>query len=659
MSSPGLNELREGKQEFDRFYQRLWRKQLSRRRVIRIGALASMLGINGAVQALIAACGGGEEAGTGATASPSSGGAGSPTTSAAITGDWDTTDTPPYKNGLPDEVAKVPEQWKQYPWMYKFGHWRYNWDVPVTRGGSVIVAWASASDFNTMVSGIQAQPSNNKLYNAALREGVNPLTASIEPELARSEEHNADFTTWIVKIPERVKFHNLPPVNGRELTAEDVVFSLERYRDTSVFKAALRHVDKITAVDRQTIRFDLKQPQLNFPNTLATPHFVIFAPEHFENQDRFKAQAIGTGPFILKFNEYQNRTEFIRNPDYWELPPYKPEKYGKQPLPFADAFTRQYYANQVQAKEAYITGQIDNWDPSCSVDPTIWKELMERTPDSLFITGVHWSCCPLGVSFQWRNPLFQDIRVRKAISMAVNREQVWRDGMFRAGAPGAGPVPFDLMGLELPVPLSEFGPNAQYNPEQAKQLLREAGHNPPLKMQFYRTAQSTASLQGAIDTVLFNWRESGVVDAEDIIREPLVFTQDRLNRSFPDLYWGGYFSLGYSVDTMLGPYFLTDSPANISSLSDPVLDELFEKQSVATSPDEANRLARQINERVVENVDNIWVGWWPSADITRGWLHGMVVSTHNCFNGIGQGNYKYFWIDETAPDGRGGKPIST
>jgi hypothetical protein len=142
------------------------------------------------------------------------------------------------------------------------------------------------------------------------------------------------------------------------------------------------------------------------------------------------------------------------------------------------------------------------------------------------------------------------------------------------------------------------------------------------------------------------------------VRDGQVLTQDQVNKSFPDTFFSiSGLALGYTLDSLVAPAFLKDSPRNFGSLNDATLDDLFNKWSVTTSPDEGVRLARQVTDRIVDQVDHLWFGWIGGIEVDQPWLHGMVMSTHNCYNGIGLGNYKYAWIDQTAPDGRGGKPV--
>jgi ABC-type transport system substrate-binding protein len=72
-------------------------------------------------------------------------------------------------------------------------------------------------------------------------------------------------------------------------------------------------IDKITAIDKTTVRFDMKQPYFALPNILGMPYYLIFAREHFEGpEDRWKQQAIGTGPFMLTFSDPADRLDAVR-----------------------------------------------------------------------------------------------------------------------------------------------------------------------------------------------------------------------------------------------------------------------------------------------------------------------------------------------------------
>lgn len=157
--------------------------------------------------------------------------------------------------------------------------------------------------------------------------------------------------------------------------------------------------------------------------------------------------------------------------------------------------------------------------------------------------------------------------------------------------------------------------------------------------------------------MVFQWKDSGVADVQKVVRDAQVFSQDVQNKSFPDMAYVHNYALGYTIDSLVAPAFLSGSPRNAGSINDPDLDALFAKWTV--TPDEQDRfkVAMDIDTHVIDNMHHIFTGWWPGMDVTRSWAQGHVISAHNCQGGIGQGNWKYMWMAEDAPNGRGGKNI--
>jgi peptide/nickel transport system substrate-binding protein len=150
---------------------------------------------------------------------------------------------------------------------------------------------------------------------------VNPGTFTVEPHLAERWEQ-PDDTTYIFHLRQGVKWHNKPPVNGRELVAEDVKFTFDRFltEPGNAARYVLEPVDRVEVVDRYTVKFLLKEPFVWLVNMLANPLSMwIIAPEVVEKYgDLKKAEhAIGTGPFLLERYEPNVKTVFKRNPDYF------------------------------------------------------------------------------------------------------------------------------------------------------------------------------------------------------------------------------------------------------------------------------------------------------------------------------------------------------
>jgi peptide/nickel transport system substrate-binding protein len=163
------------------------------------------------------------------------------------------------------------------------------------------------------------------VYSRLLRHkvgaGVPPGTLILEPDLAEQWEA-VDDTTYVFSLRQGVRWHDKPPVNGRELVAEDVKFTFNRFltEKMNVGRFLLDPVDRVEVVDRYTVQFLLKEPFVWLLDALAAAtNMWIIAPEvvkHFGDLKKPEA-AIGTGPFLLERYEPNVKTVFTRHPAYF------------------------------------------------------------------------------------------------------------------------------------------------------------------------------------------------------------------------------------------------------------------------------------------------------------------------------------------------------
>src|SRR2546428_11098666 len=161
----------------------------------------------------------------------------------------------------------------------------------------------------------------SKLLRHKVGADVPPGTFSVEPDLAERWEL-PDDTTYIFHLRQGVRWHNKPPVNGRELVAEDVKYSFDRFLtlEGNPERQLLESVDRVEVVDRYTVKFLLKEPYVWLIDVLSNPRSMwIIAPEVVQQfGDLKKAESvIGTGPFMLERYEPNVKTVFKRNPDYF------------------------------------------------------------------------------------------------------------------------------------------------------------------------------------------------------------------------------------------------------------------------------------------------------------------------------------------------------
>src|SRR5262245_51982737 len=213
----------------------------------------------------------------------------------------------------------------------------------------------------------------NKLVRHKVGAGVTPGTFPVEPDLAERWEE-PDDTTVVFYLRRGVRWQNRPPLNGRELIAEDVKFTFDRFltEKANPLKFMLDPVDRVEVVDRYTVRFRLKEPFVWLLNMLANPTGSwIVAREMVEKYGDLKRSetAVGTGPFILERYEPNVKSVFRRNPDYFR--PGQPAVDGVDWLVMED---------EAAQLAAYRSGQID-----CGP----WHFWTVRQPDLAAIKKTH------------------------------------------------------------------------------------------------------------------------------------------------------------------------------------------------------------------------------------------------------------------------------
>src|SRR5262245_63269024 len=126
---------------------------------------------------------------------------------------------------------------------------------------------------------IYALTGNRLVRHLYADETASATDLTLKGDLAESWEGNADYRVWTFKLKRGVKWHNLPPVNGRELVAADVKYCFEAYAKEGVQAFTFQEIEHIETPDRYTVRVHLKSPNTMFPQNVAEPVAVLFARE--------------------------------------------------------------------------------------------------------------------------------------------------------------------------------------------------------------------------------------------------------------------------------------------------------------------------------------------------------------------------------------------
>src|SRR5216684_4784546 len=444
-----------------------------------------------------------------------------------------------------------------------------------------------------------------KLVRHKVGAGVTPGSFVVEPDLAERWEEPDDRTV-VFYLRKGVRWQNKPPVNGRELIADDVKFTYDRFltEKGNPLRYMLDPVDRVEVVDRYTVRFRLKEPFVWLPNMLANPLSTwIVAREVVEKYgDLKKAEtAIGTGPFTLERYDPNVKTVFRRNPDYFRSG--EPRVDGVEWVVMDDA---------VSALAAYRAGKLDcgawHWWSVRQQDIAAMKKSHPHLLYQDFLSTVTHR-----IWMRTDKPPFNDVRVRRAISHALDRqgliEAVWMRGQ---------PSPDTAPGLaEWSLPIDQLGEGAkyyQYDPQEARRLLAEAGYAKGLKTTLTTTGGYGRDLIDAAQIVQRYLKEVGL-EVELKIQEYGAYQATTGQGKFEGLAMGPY-AVGWEADSSLyGPY-MPDQPRNRSRVKDPKLAAMVQEQRRIKDPEARKQLIFAIQRYAAEQQYYVYLA---SAVVTASW----------------------------------------
>src|SRR5262245_13248222 len=445
----------------------------------------------------------------------------------------------------------------------------------------------------------------SKLVRHKVGPAVRPGTFAIEPDLAERWEE-ADDTTYVFHLRKGVRWQNRPPLNGRELTAEDVKFTFDRFltEKGNPLRFMLDPVDRVEVVDRYTVRFRMKEPFVWFVQMLANPAGTwIVAREVVDKYGDLKKpeSAIGTGPFILDRHEPSVKTVFKRNPDYFQAG-----------LPSIDGVEWLVMEDEAAGLAAYRAGQIDcgpwHWWAVRQHDLAALRKAEPNLAYQDFVSNV-----TTGIYMRTDKPPFSDVRVRRAVSHAIDRQAII-DAVFVKGEP----TPAIGRGLpEWSPRVDQLGAGAQYyryDPKEARRLLAEAGFPNGFKTQLNVTGGYGADIVDAFQLAQRHLKESGI-DAELKLQEYGAYMSTTFQGKFEGMAMGP-FSIAWEPHSGLYGMYMPEQPRNSSQVNDRKL-VLMLKEQMRTRDVEARRaLIFDIQRYAAEQQYYVYLY---SAGVTASW----------------------------------------
>lgn len=422
--------------------------------------------------------------------------------------------------------------------------------------------------------------------------------SKIVPSLAESWEISDDGLEYTFHLRQGVKFHN-----GNDFTAEDVAYTFHRMLTVeggvnTEFIDQIKGADELLAgetdtlegvevVDDYTIKVTLKEPFAGFLASISSPGVSIYDSEATEAAgDQFgmdPAMTVGTGPFEFSSWSFNNQLVLTRNEDYWK---------GASGLP---GVVIKIIPDTETQSMMFESGELDILDLDYAADSV--DRFTETYPDQI-VQGPRVGIVYFTMNFN-KEP-FQDVRVRKAVQMSIDRQAIL-DALYGGrGQVEQGIFPHGLIG---------FNPDQEeikYDPEAAKALLAEAGYADGFDMEIAADSSASDTMTMALEIVSDQLAEVGI-RAEIKNYDESTWLETRKSGELGSFMstWSADYN---DPDNFIYTFFGNEEKTRIRSINYPDTEVMERVAKARTIVNEDERLAeyKALEEKIIHE-DAAWV----------------------------------------------------
>ena len=422
--------------------------------------------------------------------------------------------------------------------------------------------------------------------------------SKIVPSLAENWDISDDGLEYTFHLRQGVKFHN-----GNDFTAEDVAYTFHRMLTVeggvnTEFIDQIKGADELLAgetdtlegvevVDDYTIKVTLKEPFAGFLASISSPGVSIYDSEATEAAgDQFgmdPAVTVGTGPFEFSSWSFNNQLVLTRNEDYWK---------GASKLP---GVVIKIIPDTETQSMMFESGELDILDLDYAADSV--DRFTETYPDQI-VQGPRVGIVYFTMNFN-KEP-FQDVRVRKAVQMSIDRQAIL-DALYGGrGQVEQGIFPHGLIG---------FNPDQEeikYDPEAAKALLAEAGYADGFDMEIAADSSASDTMTMALEIVSDQLAEVGI-RAEIKNYDESTWLETRKSGELGSFMstWSADYN---DPDNFIYTFFGNEEKTKIRSINYPDTEVMARVARARTIVNEDERLAeyKALEEKIVHE-DAAWV----------------------------------------------------
>ena len=448
-------------------------------------------------------------------------------------------------------------------------------------------------------------------------------------DLAKSWTVAPDGLTYTFTLHDGIKFHD-----GSPLTSADIKATFERIANppegvVSVRKERFADIASIETPDPATVVFKLKTVNASFLALLASPFNCVYSAAKLKQNPKYPdTEVMGSGAYQL--------VEHVRG-SHWTAKRF--DGYFKKGLPHLDGY-KAYFVKNTAVAPGLLGGQFDA--EFRGQNPSERDQLLAKAKDRWVAHEGPWSTVMLLVFNTTKKP-FDDIRVRQALSLAIDRYSGGANlskisimkhvgGIMRPGSEWA--LPQDDLEKQ-----PGFSRDIERSRAEARRLLKEAGaENLKLKL-FNRTVAEPYTPTGIF--VIDEWRKIGV-STEHLQVETRTYFDSLVGGSFDVALWPATEPADDPTAQLY--YFLAHQASTMSYArhSDTKLDELYAKQYRTLDPVERKRIVHEFDRHAINQAYSVPILWWNRIIVHHKKIKGWTMSPSH-FQGT---NLVNVWLDE-------------
>jgi len=383
-----------------------------------------------------------------------------------------------------------------------------------------------------------------------------------------------DDQTIILHVRKGIHWQNKPPVNGREFVADDLVYTFDRnhnkVKESYQYAQLHPHMKPVSfsAPDKYTFVMKTMPGMMGEAVRAAFGYMRIEPREVIEKYGNMKdwRNVVGTGPFMLEDYVSGSSVTLTRNPNYYLKDPIHPQN----SLPYLDDVKFFVIPDKSTQMAAIRTGKIDQLGlGGTALTWEDWTQAMQYSPELKWVK-VFRMTSSTNIFMRSDTKPFDDIRVRKALSMAVDREEIKREFYSGEAETFCSPLPPWPEFKEAYTPLDQLPQDIreglEYHPDKAKQLLAEAGYPNGFKTEML----CTAPMVDVLSIVKDYWAKVGV-EAQIDVKEIGAYTSLSYGHKYSQLVVGGHII----CQPMRGHNYGPGLPMNFAIVDDPYLAEFY------------------------------------------------------------------------------------